>query len=382
MAKRIAVCVLTLCLLFLLTQCTQAPAPEDPVDIAEISVPGEIECNTDGLALVRDESGLYSLVDRTGAVLLQSGFWMEYDSSSNVCAALGEAYYSYPDCEVLFTREQMEENVTAFLQENAPLGEVVSLRTNIMSPFSEGYAANDFTVLFDDGYDQREYDFYALIDKNGLVHYATPLLAYTSGGGFPLLFTLDDSSEGLVRFTSEYCDRDGFWSWYEVGFKDSEGNDVLVFSNGSNRDPDDTSVTVIDGSPYSHIGSFYNGFAVIEDHDQKQSLIDRAGNVLLPFAYDSIQNHCGSYPAVSDIYKGWGYIDTAGEVVIPLEYGFAAGSYGTYFVVERSGKYGVVDADNEPVVPFEYDWMSSPYEGVIYANKEDRAYVITFKDVK
>ena len=381
MKKRIAASVLALCLLLLLTQCTGAPA-SGSVDIAEIQVPGQVECNTDGLALVRSDAGIYTLADRTGASILQADVWMEYDSASNVCAVLGDAYYSYPDGEVLFTREQMEENVKAFLQENAPMGEIAGVKTDIMSPFSEGYAANCFTAVFDDGVELTERDFYALIDKNGLVHYATPLLAFTSGGGFPLTFTLDDSSEGLIRYTSEYCDREGVWSWYEVGFKDSDGNDVIVFSNGSNRDPDDASVTVVDGSPYSHIGSFHNGVAVIEDHSKKHSLVDRSGNVLLPFAYDEISNHCGSYPAFSDAQKGWGYIDTAGEVVIPPEYDYAVGCYSTFFVVEKDRKYGIVNADNEAVVPFEYDWMSSPDEGVVYASKEDKTYVITFNGVK
>ena len=141
------------------------------------------------------------------------------------------------------------------------------------------------------------------------MHYATPLQSLTAGGGFPIEWTLDRSSEGLVLFTEYYADREGTNYLYETGYKDLDGNDVLVFSNNSGRDPDDPGI-VKDASDVLYLDNFQNCVAVIGNSSQKCSLIDRSGKVLLPFAHDSIYNDCGAYPVVYDEGKGWGLSDS------------------------------------------------------------------------
>ena len=117
--------------------------------------------------------------------------------------------------------------------------------------------------------DQLEkYEFYALIDQSGLVHYVTPLIALTAGGGFPIEMTLGSGSEGLVRFTKEYNDREDEHYLYETGYLDLDGNEVLVFSNNDGRDPEDPAI-VIDASDVAFIGDFNNGVAVICNNRQK-----------------------------------------------------------------------------------------------------------------
>ena len=382
MAKRITTIVLTLalCLALVPAQSFAVSAPKQAV-IKEAPVAGEYAYNRGGLGLIEEHDGTRHLIDRDGGIFRTGKAWMDYVAGAESYVVDGEGYFGYPNGETWFTFAELEKNAAAFVQEHNHLSETPSVLVGITYPFSGPYATCSFDAVVMDGDQPLKYSFYALIDKSGLVHYATPLQSLTAGGGFPITWTLDRSSEGLVLFTEYYADREGTNYLYETGYKDLDGNDVLVFSNNSGRDPDDPAIAK-DASDVLYLDNFQNGVAVIGNSSQKCSLIDRSGKVLLPFAHDSIYNDCGAYPVVYDEGKGWGYIDTAGAVVIPQEYDHAKGSWDNLFTVMKNGKWGVVDTDNKPVVPFEYDFMSSPETGVIYACKDGKAYIITFEDVK
>ena len=369
---------LALCLAMLPAQCFAVSAPKEAV-IKEAPVSSELAFNQGGLGLIQAKDGTRYLIDREGGIYRSGKAWMDYVAYAESYIVDGEGYFDYPLGETWFTFEQLEKNVAAFLQEHNQLSETPSVLVEITYPFSGPYATCSFAAVIMDGDQPLKYEFYALIDKTGSVHYATPLMSLTAGGGFPIAWSLGNSAEGLVRFTEVYADREGTNYLYETGYMDLDGNQVLVFSNNSGRDPEDPAV-VSDTSDVAALDDFHNGVAVIGNSRQKDSLIDRSGKVLLPFTHDSIYNDCGEYPVVYDEGKGWGYIDTAGAIVIPQEYEDAMGSWDNVFTVKKNGKWGVVDTDNKEVVPFEYDFMSSPEGGTVYACKGSKAYIITFED--
>ena len=382
MTKRLTALVLalTLCLTLVPAQSFAVSAPKQAV-IKEAPVAGELAFNRGGLGLIEDKDGMRYLIDKDGGIFRSGKAWMDYVAGAESYIVDGEGYYGYPNGETWFTYAELEKNVAAFLQENNQLSEPPSVQVDITYPFSGPYATCSFDAVIMDGETPLKYHFNALIDRAGLVHYTTPLMSFTAGGGFPITWTLDNNAEGLVRFTEEYFDREGDRYLYETGYMDLDGTQVLVFSNNSGRDPEDPAI-VQDASDVWSLDNFHNGVAVIGNSKQKSSLIDRNGKVLLPFEHDSIYNDCGSYPVVYDDGKGWGYIDTAGVVVIPQEYEGAKGCWDNIFTVQKNGKWGVVDTDNKAVVPFEYDFMSSPEGGVVYACKGDKAYIITFEEAK
>ncbi|MBO4880051.1 MAG: S-layer homology domain-containing protein [Firmicutes bacterium] len=382
MAKRLTtvLLVLTLCLALIPAQSFAVSAPKKAV-IKEAPVSGEMAFNRDGLGLIEDKAGTRYLIDETGGIYREGKAWMDYDADSKTYVVDGEGYYGYPNGETLFTMEQMKANVKAFVEEHYPMEKVTNVEIGVTYPFSGPYATCSFDIVITD-VETIKYEAYALIDKSGLVHYMTPLTDRTSGGGFPITYTLSENGEGLVQYTKEYPDWEGDIYKYESGYKDLDGNDVLVFPYESIRDPEDKSVTVIEDSGFTYFDDFHNGCAVVWNRDGRDSLIDRTGKVLLPFEHDSIYNDCGIYPVIYDEGKGWGYMDTAGVTVIPQEYEGAKGSWDNIFVVQKDRKWGVVDTDNKEVVPFEYDFMSSPDYGVVYACKGGKAYIITFEDVK
>ena len=376
--------ILTLCLAVILClslvpeQCFAVSAPKQAV-IKEAPVAGVAAYNRDGLGLIEEKDGTFHLIDRDGGIYRSGKAWMDYMAGSGSYIVNGEGYYEYPLGKTMFTIAEMEKNVKTFLEENYPMGEVVSVLTNETNPFSGPYAVCSFSAALKADEELTKYNFYALIDRSGLVHYVTPLINLTAGGGFPIEMALGSASEGLVRFTKEYNDREGGHYLYETGYMDLDGNEVLVFSNNDGRNPEDPAI-VIDASDVAFVGDFYNGVAVICSSSLKESLIDRSGRVLMPFAHDSIYNDCGRYPVVYDYGKGYGYMDTAGLTVIPQEYDYAKGNWDNLFTVQKNGKWGVVDTDNKPVVPFEYDFMSSPEGGVVYAVKNGKAFIITFRE--
>ena len=382
MAKRLTICILALalCLTLVPAQSFAIQGPKQAV-IKETNHTGDFVFNYGGYGVIEQKGGIYLLIDAAGGCYREADKWMEVDGGSGIYQLGTEGYYTLPDSKLLFTREQMEANAKAFLEENYPVGEIVSVEAIVMTRFSEGYASNSFRAVYKEDGEQKIYEFYALIDKSGLVHYATPLISYTSGGGFPIMWTLDTCHEGLVQFTEQFYNREGRVETYEIGYKDVDGNDVMVFSASGSRDPEDQTVILHDMSQVTYAGSFHNGVAEAYNADGQVSLIDRYGRLQFPFRDGSIYNDTGSYP-ISFNGRNWGYIDTAGVTVLPEEYDFAAGSYGLLFTVQKGDLCGVVDENGKEIVPFEYEAMSHPVEGVVYAIKDGKVYVITFEDAK
>ncbi|MBR3719032.1 MAG: WG repeat-containing protein, partial [Firmicutes bacterium] len=332
--------ILTLCLALILClslvpeQCFAVSAPKQAV-IKEAPVAGVAAYNRGGLGLIEEKDGTFHLIDRDGGIYRSGKAWMDYMAGSGSYIVNGEGYYEYPLGRTMFTMPEMEKNVKAFLEEHYPMGEVVSVLSDITYPFSGPYATCSFSAAMKSDDQLEKYEFYALIDQNGLVHYMTPLIELTAGGGFPIETAMGSGSEGLVRFTREYNDREGGHYLYETGYLDLDGNEVLVFSNNDGRNPEDPAI-VIDASDVAFVGDLYNGVAVICNSSLKESLIDRSGKVLLPFAHDSIYNDCGRYPVVYDEGKGYGYMDTAGLIVIPQQYEDAKGNWDDLFTVQKN----------------------------------------------
>lgn len=382
MAKRLTTMLLALALcLSLMPLQAYAIQGQKKANILETDYTGKYVYNYGSYCVIEKGNGAYQLVSQDG-ICREANAWMAVDTNTGIFIVSGEAYYQLPDGNTLFTKEQMEANVKAFLEENYPMGEIVSLKTKIMKTFSEGYASNSFEVVYRDGEEEFNYEFFALIDSKGLVHYATPLISLTAGGGFPIWWALGSCKEGLVQFVEEYTDHDDKVWTYEFGFMDTDGNEQVVWSDNGSRDPDDPSVTVYDLDGYTMADNYHNGVTVIYNEDGKCALVDRSGKLLTPFEHGLIHNDTGSYPVVYDQGKGYGYIDTAGQIIIPQKYDYAAGSYGLLFTVEKDGKCGVIDEKENVIVPFEYEAMSSPDEGIVYAIKGGKVYVITFEDVK
>lgn len=83
-------------------------------------------------------------------------------------------------------------------------------------------------------------------------------------------------------------------------------------------------------------GEFYNGLAVIENGG-KSGLIDKAGNVIVPFVYDSIYSN-----------------NSSSDREIPVN----------DFIVVKNGKRGVLDKSGKIVIPCNYDSIRNTGTGI------------------
>ena len=137
--------ILTLCLALLLclslipAQSFAVSAPKQAV-IKEAPVAGEMAFNRGGLGLIEAKDGTRYLIDRDGGIYRSGKAWMDYMAGSGSYTVDGEGYYEFPMGRTMFTMPEMEKNVKAFLQEHYPMGEVVSVQSEITYPFSGPYA--------------------------------------------------------------------------------------------------------------------------------------------------------------------------------------------------------------------------------------------------
>ncbi|MBQ3661468.1 MAG: S-layer homology domain-containing protein [Firmicutes bacterium] len=387
MAKRLTtmLLVLALCLALMPAQSFAVSAPKKAV-VKDLGLTGKYVTNYDGYGMVQTGTGKYLLIDTSGKVLHEASSRMEYDAVSDLFLLDGikddPGYYRLSDDTLVLSRAALQENVRAFLQENYPMGELVQLETRNLKPFTDGYAANQYRAVYSDAGETRSYEFFVLINASGLVVYCTPLIAFTSGGGYPLRYFLGYCGEGLVTFKSEFQDPSGVMAVYEAGYKDLGGEDVMVFAVSSPREyQDDPGVTLLEAAKFADCSPFESGMASASYNDGTSRLLDHNGKMSAALPYNRIGTFLGNYAPVYTP-DAVGYIDTAGNLLIPMEYMDAAGGNGEIFTVCKDGLWGIVDADNKAIVPFEYSAMSSPALGAVYAVKDGKVYAITFEDVK
>lgn len=216
-----------------------------------------------------------------------------------------------------------------------------------------------------------------LIDKQGNVLFTFPeefshiwdwqfdTHIHTSGVGY--------SSEGLIPVDSLYrfgdrvsditnpdiIQTDMSGETWAYGFMDHSGNMVIP-------------------QMFSGAGNFSEGLAAVRNADKQWGYIDKTGNTVIPFAYDGAASFADGLAAVSKDGKT-GYINAQNEIVIPFAYEDGFGAGGGVCVVAKNGKYGLIDYNGNEVLPFEYDDISECREGVVYAIKDRKVYIITVK---
>jgi|GEM_PF-431248 len=171
---------------------------------------------------------------------------------------------------------------------------------------------------------------------------------------------------GVVRSDGKY------------GFVDARGEEVIPFVFGSvNFFSEHRALVSIDGYYYGFIGiigesitpKIYTpdgfgyptqmrfGFARVR-LDGKVGVMDRAGNVVIPFIYDDISPFHNGIAAVRQDGL-WGFIDIDGNIVISPQFEdidwmpdtFLVG----YVVAQRNGRWGIIDGTGRAVVQFLYD---------------------------
>ena len=131
-------------------------------------------------------------------------------------------------------------------------------------------------------------------------------------------------SEGLLSFSSS------------IPFKNSVFEEATISANGYRTGYMDLSGNIVIPLQFASAESFSNGLACVQEY------IEPVNN---PGSTDIVQNgKCG-------------YINKEGELVIPYLYDSISNFDGEYAAVKKDGKYGLINTKGETVIPFEYAYM-------------------------
>jgi|GEM_PF-2236038 len=131
-------------------------------------------------------------------------------------------------------------------------------------------------------------------------------------------------------------------------------------------------------SEYDNMGypaSDFNEGAAIVRYNGYYGVIDKSGNVIIPFEYDSVHSSDNMYIVKKDGYEG--IINKNGNMVLPLKYGYVRPFNNERAVVAnklifpQSPLYGAVDENANLVVPMIYDSLDSFENNFAIVSKKD-----------
>ena len=133
---------------------------------------------------------------------------------------------------------------------------------------------------------------------------------------------------------------------------------------------------------YDNNTGFSDGLAYI-NKDGKYGFIDHNGNMIIPPIYDMVHSFSEGLAQVCKDGK-WGYIDKNGKEVIPFIYeggdqftGFYSNFSEGLARVKKGGKYGYIDKSGKEIIPIIYDFGCFPFEdGLAQVNKNGRTVYI------
>lgn len=96
-----------------------------------------------------------------------------------------------------------------------------------------------------------------------------------------------------------------------------------------------------------------NGLAPISIED-KFGLIDKEGNVIIPFDYQKlVLTTVNAYSAQQN--DKWGFVTKSNQILIPFDYDLTSDFIENICAVKKDGKWGFIDLINQVVIPFLYD---------------------------
>ena len=212
--------------------------------------------------------------------------------------------------------------------------------------FSEGLAA----VCLDDKW--------GFVDKSGNV-----VIPFKYDNAY---FFSNDRAEVELDGKRCYVDRNG--KEYKTNRRRNNNTKVI------NNDPDSTIVigtkkTVkkeepkkVAKFPVPSDAEFFDGLAAVESNG-KWGYIDKNGNIIVPFKYESASLFLEKLAAVK-LRGKWGFIDKQDNLVIPLKYEDAWSFFEGLAAVELKGKYGFINKDGNVVIPLKYDDAEPFSEGL------------------
>ena len=144
---------------------------------------------------------------------------------------------------------------------------------------------------------------------------------------------------------------------------------LVAAQNGPNGNLDEFDIVWLTlDAEIAGVGSFIDGRAIVwrtqereyvehmgmisHTYRQRQGVIDKTGNLIVPMEFDAIFNYSEGLAAVAirgenfhhitNPVRHWGFIDRYGEIVIPLVFDSVSNFSGGLATVVRDGQVGII----------------------------------------
>jgi len=118
--------------------------------------------------------------------------------------------------------------------------------------------------------------------------------------------------------------------------------------------------------------------------NQKQGIVDKSGNIILPINYESI-TQVGPLLFQVNLNNKRGLIDKEAELIIPFEYDEISRTSSENFIVAKStngkSKRGLFDAAGQTIIPLKYDKLYAVSDSLYVAGSEQAVGLINEKGV-
>lgn len=211
--------------------------------------------------------------------------------------------------------------------------------------------------------------------------------------------TLQAITPDYQHFTGEfgegmYCVTEGWDGKY--GFIDTKGEVAVpfqfekpcgVFSDGMATFTDSTDMSgymnksgkIVIPAQYSYAEKYSDGLAYVAN-DENMGFIDKTGKMVIDTKgkFSSGGGFIKGFCVVVDDSDLMGIVNKKGEVIVPFEYVINALSDDMYVACKSddSLKYGAFSYDGKQSIPFEYDDLSDFHNGWALAKLGERRFVI------
>lgn len=285
----------------------------------------------DGFALIQDNDGEYTFIDREGVVvsddykhatLFNQGLAFVVEEGEHPVAINGkfEVVFEMADATMVGS---FSEGMARFADENGTWGfvdrkgaVVIEPECDVVTSFHEGFA------LVTEMHRVRRKQKTGFIDKTGA-------MVIAPGEGAERMFAFN---EGVAAFT-----RGNGW-----GYLNEKGDTVI--------EPDDDWVKV---------SSFVNGYASVLEHG-RWSVIDKKGKRVLKTESKNAPFFVNGLAAAGDADRGYGFIDIKGVEVIKPEFDEVAMPFmGPCAIVRKGNTYEFIDKKGESCGDVEMEKIDS-----------------------
>ena len=186
-------------------------------------------------------------------------------------------------------------------------------------------------------------------------------------------WTITSVNDGLIAYNhGESKETEAGYFGYEyitTGWMDINGNHKIS----------------IDTDKYSNWWNFSSGRAMVSNATGLwYGYVDQNGKEVIPCIYGNASMFKDGYAYVEDDDNRYGYIDTAGKTVIPFQYngafGYGEGLFTVGYAAQYDDRYGMVDSNNTEVVPISYTDISVAKNGIAYAIKDGEIVILKFAE--